>query len=153
MNLINFKLVTPEKTVLSEELASLTCPTTMGYITILPNHTPLVATLTAGELVAKHGNGKESFILVTGGFVQINQNSQVIILADSAEHHYEIDEQRAEAARQKAQTEIAEKKMSQEEYAQVSAALERSLARINVVRKRAHRKNPIAGSGVRENLE
>lgn len=148
MNKLNFKLVTPEKTVLTQELASLTCPTTLGYITILPNHVPLVATLTAGELVAKHENGEESYIVVTGGFVQINAKSEVIILADSAEHHYEIDEQRAEAAKARAEKEISERKMSEEEYAQVSSALERSLARINVVKRRAHRKNPIANSNI-----
>lgn len=151
MNKINFKLVTPEKTVLTQELASLTCPTTLGYITILPNHIPLVATLTPGELVAKTKDGEESFIVVTGGFVQINANSEVIILADSAEHHFEIDQQRAEAARAKAEKEIAERKMSDEEFAKVSAALERSLVRINVVKRRAGRRNPIANSNITNN--
>lgn len=148
MNKLNFKLVTPEKTVLTQELVSLTCPTTMGYITILPNHIPMVATLTPGELVAKNQNGEESYIVVTGGFAQVNANSEVIILADSAEHHFEIDEQRAEAARAKAQKEISERKMSDEEFAKVSAALERSLARINTIKRRARRKNPIANSNI-----
>ncbi len=151
MNKINFKLVTPERTVLSEELASLSCPTTMGYITILPHHIPLVATLTAGELHAKHTNGENSYIFVSGGFAEVKAGNQVIILADSAEHHYEIDAQRAEAAKKRAEQEIAERKMSEEEYAHVSAALERSLLRINVVKKRSHRKNPISGSGIINN--
>jgi len=49
---IHFQLVTPERTVLNQELDSLSCLTILGQITILPNHIPLVATLTVGELVA-----------------------------------------------------------------------------------------------------
>ena len=112
MNLLNFQLVTPEKTVLSQEVASLTCPTTMGEITILPHHVPLVAELKAGELHAKTADNQDSFIFVSGGFVQVNADSKVIVLADSAEHHYEIDAQQAEEAKQRAEKELAEKKMS-----------------------------------------
>ena len=142
MNLINFQLVTPEKTVLSQELASLSCPTTLGQITILPGHIPLVANLAPGELHAKTADGQESFIFVSGGFVQVNAGSKVIVLADSAEHHYEIDEQRAKEAVERAQKEMAEKTMSGEEYAKVAAALERSMGRIHIARKHAHRKTP-----------
>jgi len=144
MNLINFQLVTPEKTVLNQELASLTCPTTMGEITILPHHVPLVATLAPGELHAKTEKGEDSYIFVSGGFVQINPDSKVIILADQAEHHFEIDEQRAEEARKRAEKELTERKMSGEEYAAVAASLERSLARLNIKRKHAHRKAPLS---------
>ena len=92
MNLINFSLVTPERTVMSQELTSLTCPTTLGDITILPNHTQLVANLIAGELHAK--SEKDSFYIhVTGGFVEVRPGNQVVVLADSAEHFYEIDAQ------------------------------------------------------------
>ena len=142
MNFVTFTLVTPEKTVLSQELSSLTCPTTMGEITILPGHVPLVAELKTGELHAKTADNKDSYIFVSGGFVQVNEGSKVIILADSAEHHYEIDAQKAEEAKQKAEKELAEKKMTSGEYATVAAALERNLARIKIARKHAHRKQP-----------
>jgi F-type H+-transporting ATPase subunit epsilon len=147
MAAINFQLVTPEKTVLQEELASLTCPTDMGYITILPGHEPLVANLASGELHAKALSGQDSYIFVSGGFVQINPNSQVVILADLAEHHYEIDAQKAEEAKTKAQKEMAEGKLSSEEYAVVSASLEKSLGRINIARKHSNRKNTFSSDG------
>jgi F-type H+-transporting ATPase subunit epsilon len=144
-NSISFQLVTPEKTILSRDLASLTCPTTMGEITILPHHVPLVAELKAGELHAKTSDNQESFIFVSGGFVQVNSDNKVIVLADSAEHHYEIDTRQAEEAKQRAERELAEKKMSSGEYATVAASLERNLARIKVARKHAHRKQPSIG--------
>lgn len=148
MNSINLKLVTPERTVLSKELESLSCPTALGQITILPNHAPLVATLIPGELVARN-QGEEFFINVTGGFIQIDKNSTVTILADAAEHFFEINLDRAEEARKRAAAKLREVKSSDQEYAKVAASLEKSLMRINIARKRASRKAPITGEGVR----
>jgi F-type H+-transporting ATPase subunit epsilon len=147
MATIDFQLVTPERTVLKEQLASLTCPTNMGYITILPGHEPLVAGLAPGELHAKAANGQDSYIFVSGGFIQINPGSKAIVLADSAEHHYEIDAQKAEEAKVRAQKEIAEGKLSSEEYAVVSASLEKNLGRINVARKHSNRKQTFSSEG------
>lgn len=148
MSKIHLQLVTPERTVLREELDSLSCPTDMGQITILPHHIPLVAALEPGELVARAG-GKEHFIHIAGGFVEIRGNSEVTVLADAAEHHHEIDVSRAQAAVERAKTAMAEKKMSEEEYAKVAASLQRGLTRINVARKHAHRRpSPITGEGI-----
>jgi len=141
MDNIHFQLVTPERTVLSEELASLTCPTQLGQITILPNHAPLVANLVPGELHAKTAQG-ESFIYVAGGFVEVRAGNEVIILADDAEHHHEIDVQKAEAAKMKAEMEMKNIKMSTEEHAKVSSLLQQSLARLHVARKHARGKKP-----------
>lgn len=147
MNTLNFKLVTPERTVLSQELVSLSCPTSLGQITILPNHTPLVANLVPGELLAKTQND-EFYIAVTGGFVQINPGSQVVVLADAAEHSYEINLSRAEEAKKRAEKAMKEVRASDEEYVKVAAALDRSLARLNVARKRSHRRAPVTSEGV-----
>lgn len=147
MNFINFKLVTPERTVLDQKLLSLTCPTTLGHITILHGHEPLVATLVPGEIHAK-SETEDFYIFVSGGFVQVNPNSQIVVLADSAEHHHEIDEKRAAEAQKRAQVALSEQKLSDEEYATVKAALDRSLTRIKIVKKRSHRKNPISSEGV-----
>lgn len=167
---INFQLVTPEKTVLTKELVSLSCPTTLGQITILPDHAPLVATLVPGELHAKTEKD-EFFLYVAGGFVEVHpirspqrsvgadaqthQTSngvkpatKVIVLADAAEHHHEIDIQRAEEAKKRAEAALKEIKISDEEYAATAASLERSLARMRIQRKHAHRKAPITGEGV-----
>ncbi len=146
MNKLHFQLVTPEKTVLSEELASLSCPTTLGQITILPGHIPLVATLVPGELVAKTATA-ENLIHITGGFVEVRKNSEVIVLADGAEHYFEIDEDRAKQAVGRAQQAMKETKASSQEYAKVATQLERSLSRLKVARKHSHKKNPLAGQG------
>ena len=149
MDTLHFQLVTPERTVLKEELLSLSCPTRLGQITILPHHIPLVAELASGELVAKSTQKGEHYIHVSGGFITIKAGNEVVILADAAEHSHEIDVKLAEEARDKAKEKIAGGNLSEEEYAQVAAALERSLSRLNVARKRAHRRtSPITGEGV-----
>ena len=87
MTSISFQLVTPERTVLSKELVSLSCPTTLGQITILPDHAALVATLVPGELHAKTQND-EFFINVTGGFVEVKKGGEGGGLADGAQHQF-----------------------------------------------------------------
>ncbi len=147
MTKLHFQLVTPERTVLNEELDSLSCPTTLGQITILPGHIPLVATLVPGELIARVG-GKEHFINVTGGFIEVRANNEVAALADAAEHYYEINVQKTEEAVKRAQQAMKETKMSSEEYAKVASSLNQSLMRLNIARKHAHRRNmPITGQG------
>jgi len=137
---LSFQLVTPERTVLNEELDSLTCPTTLGQITILPGHIPLVATLVEGELVAKNGKN-ENYIRVEGGFIEVRPNSKVVALADAAEHHYEIDIQKAEEAVARAKHEMEKKKMSAEDYAVISTILNKNQGRLKVARKHSHQRH------------
>ncbi len=147
MDQINFQLVTPEKTVLSKELASLSCPTSLGQITILPHHIPLVANLVPGELHAKTAND-DFFVYVAGGFVEIRPNNQVIVLADAAQHHFEIDQKHAEEAKEKAEKAMKEPgAMSEQEYAKVAGVLQQSLVRLNIARRHAHRKQSAENIG------
>lgn len=144
---LSLQLVTPSRTVISETVDSLSCPTTEGEITILPGHIPLVTTLKVGELTAR-SNNQQHFIHVSGGFVEVKPNNEVIILADEAEHFYEIDQQRAEEAKQRAEQVLEHSHLSGEEYAHAAAELERSLSRLRIARKHAHRKLPITSEGV-----
>ena len=92
---------------------------------------------------------KDDFFLhISGGFVEVKPNSQVVVLADAAEHSFEIDAERALEAKKRAEAAMSQTRINGEEYAKVAAALERSLSRINVSRKHAHRKNPLPSEGV-----
>ena len=148
MNKLQLQIVTPERTVLTEEVVSLVCPTTEGQITILPGHVPIIATLVSGELVAQNG-GESHNIHVAGGFVQVqNEGKEIIVLADAAEHFYEIDIARAEEAKDQAEKTLSEQTLSDEEYAIAAVNLQRSLSRINIARKHAHRRTRITSEGV-----
>ena len=117
----------------SEDVAMVTLPCVTGQIGIYPDHVPLITQLMPGELIVEQG-GQERFIAVGGGLVDITA-SQVSILTDMAVAAENIDEARAEDARQRAAARLAEK-LSDEEIASVNAALVRSLAQLQVKRRR-----------------
>lgn len=133
MNTINLQIVTIEKKIFDEKVDSISLPTPMGEIGILPNHVPLVTSLTEGEI--KIEKGKEiSNLTCTGGFAQIQPN-KVIVLTDAAEHAEDIDVKRAEAAKKKAEETMKKAGIKKPEYGVAAAALRRSLIRIQVARK------------------
>lgn len=135
MGNIKFKIVTPEQIVYEAEIKQISCPTEMGEITILPGHIPLVASLVPGEMKLVSDSGIK-FLAVAGGFLEVRPNDQVVILADAAEHEEDIDVARAENARARALEMLKTNILSEKEYATTSAALERSLARIKIGRRK-----------------
>ncbi len=139
MKTIHFQIATPERVVFDAPNAeAITLPTKMGEITILPDHLPLVASLAAGEVRVKVG-GEEVSMAVAGGFIEVKPG-KVVVLADNAERAEEIDEKLAEEACERASKLMQEKRADAEEYAGLSAKLERELARLKVVRKHRERK-------------
>lgn len=139
--MIKFKLATPERVLLDTEVESLTLPTQMGEITILPNHIPLVANLLPGEIRYKH-QGKQDFFAVSGGVVEVKKNHEVVILADTAEFGHEIDLKRAEEARDRAKQLMLEKAGEPKAFQEAAASFGRSLARIKVAHKHRTHKQP-----------
>lgn len=145
MNKIRFKIATPERVVFEGDIDRLTCPTQLGEVTILPNHIPLVANITAGELKVLQ-NGTARYMFVAGGFLEVRPQNEIIILADAAEPEEEIDIKRAEEARERARKAMTEKTLGEEEYAETLSALERSLARIRVGQRKKYKDVGGAGS-------
>ena len=139
MKKINFQIVTPEKITYRDDVDSITLPTQMGEITVLPNHTPLISSLKSGEAIIRKG-GEEFSIAVSGGFLQIQPKNKVVVLADAAERAEEISEERAEEARKRAEDIIKEKRLDKAEMATAAAALEKSLIRLKVARRRSKRR-------------
>ncbi len=139
---LKFSIVTPERMVFeAPHVESITLPTKMGEITILSNHLPLVSALVAGEVRVKVG-GEDILMAVSGGFIEVRPG-QVIVLADTAERAEEINEQRAEEARQRAVELMKQERVAEsDEYAGLAAKLERELARLKVVRKHHNQPHP-----------
>lgn len=134
---IQFKIVTPERSVFEAEVEQATLPVADGQVTILPGHCSYIAALKPGELVIKQ-QGKEIHLALSGGFVEFADN-RLVILADTAERAEEIDITRAEAARGRAE-ELKKQKvsMNEMEYARVAAAIEKETSRLRVARKAHH---------------
>jgi F-type H+-transporting ATPase subunit epsilon len=129
---INLQIITPEKIAYKDKADQITLPTRDGEITIMANHIPLISTM-------KHGELKEIPMAICNGFVEVRGNC-IIIMTDIAERVEEIDEQKAEEAKKKAQDLLKEKdRLSDVAFADATAILEKSLARIRVARKRKRR--------------
>lgn len=132
---IKFEIVTPERLILKKEIKQITLPTKQGEITILPNHIPLVATLAPGVIEIIDREGEREIMSVAGGFIEVLKD-KVVILADAAERVEELDENVLEEARARAEKSIKElRHTDREEFARLSAQIERELARLRAVKR------------------
>ena len=138
-------IVTQERTVFSGEVDAVSLPGSEGRMGILPNHLPLLTTLGFGEVIVRTNN-QEEYFAIGGGFAEV-QPDKVIILADSAEHADEIDEDRAQKARERAEKIMIEGiPEDPERYAQIQASLRRAQIRLDVSRRRRRRRTMSPGS-------
>jgi F-type H+-transporting ATPase subunit epsilon len=100
------EIVTPDRSLIREEVDEVVVPGTEGEMGILPGHTPLLSTLKIGELWYRQGEEKH-YLAIAFGFVEVLPN-RVTVLADVGERAQEIDVQRAERAKQRAEQLLAQ---------------------------------------------
>jgi F-type H+-transporting ATPase subunit epsilon len=131
-NTLRLEIITPDATAYSEDVDMVTLPGVEGQIGILPQHVPLLTQMVPGEMIVRK-NGQDRFLAVGEGLVEITSD-HVAILTDLAIVAENIDEAKAEEARQRAAARLREK-LSSEEVASVNAALARSLAQLRVKRR------------------
>jgi F-type H+-transporting ATPase subunit epsilon len=136
MEKIKLEIVTAEKLIYSEVVDSIVAPGITGELGILPEHANLVTILDTGVLTITK-DGEETDMAVSGGYMEVQPHS-VIILADAAERADEIDIDRAEAARARAE-EAAKNVGDLDAQLAAEAALKRSLTRLKVAKKRSNR--------------
>ena len=132
-NTLKLEIVTPEAQIYSEDVDMVTLPGVEGELGIYPMHVPLMTQITHGEVVARK-DGRDHFLAVGEGFVEITVE-RVAILTDMAIKADDIDEAKAEEAKQRAEARLAEK-LGGEEQATVQAALAHSLTQLGVKRRR-----------------
>jgi F-type H+-transporting ATPase subunit epsilon len=134
MATIKLEIVTPEAKTFSDDVDMVTLTGIDGEMGILPQHMPLMTQLVAGEIHAKKGS-ENIFLAVGEGFVQVT-GERVAILTDMAIKANDIDEAKAEEARQRAEARLNEK-LSAEDTALVQSSLLNALAQLKV-KRRAH---------------
>ena len=114
---------------------------------ILPNHSALLTTLDFGDVWVRHTDGEEEHFAIGGGYAEV-QPDKVVILADSAEHAEEIDVERAERARERAQQAMQEGVVDDpDRYAQLQASLMRAQIRLDVGRRHTGRRRREMATG------
>ncbi|MCK9486107.1 MAG: ATP synthase F1 subunit epsilon [Dehalococcoidia bacterium] len=136
---LRLNIVTAQRAVLERDgVTKLVVPAAEGQITILPKHAALLTALGVGEMVVYSGDYPDVFA-VHGGFMQV-LDDEVSVLADAAERAEDIDTARAEAARERAQSRLAgrdpELPRSSVDVMRAQIALQRSLIRLRVSRRR-----------------
>ena len=123
------EIVTPDQSLVREEVHEVQLPGSEGYLGVLPGHTPLLATLTVGELWYRVGQEKH-FLAIASGFGEVLPD-RVIVLAQIAERAQDIDLSRAEAARKRAEERLAAK-VANIDIERARIALLKSLIRVQV---------------------
>jgi F-type H+-transporting ATPase subunit epsilon len=104
---IHVEIVTQERKVFEEHEADIVIvPGSEGEMGVLPHHAPVLTTMGYGELVVRKGNKEERFVIY-GGVVDIRPD-KVVALAYLAESSFALDEQKIEAARDRAAKLMAE---------------------------------------------
>jgi F-type H+-transporting ATPase subunit epsilon len=132
-----FELATPTRMLVTAEVDEVVAPGVEGYFGVLPGHAAFLTTLGPGEVTYRSGQ-TEHRVAVTGGFAEVRAE-RVIILAENAERPEEIDRERAERARQRAEIRLQGKSPdgSQEDvdFARALTALARALTRLVVANR------------------
>ncbi|OIO19564.1 MAG: ATP synthase F1 subunit epsilon [Candidatus Magasanikbacteria bacterium CG1_02_32_51] len=133
--MINFKIVTPERLVYENEIYQVSIPTTSGEITVLPSHIPMVSVLAVGELKIIDKDGEHPYA-VAGGFLEIQDENKIVVLADKVERADTIDVERAQEARKRAEEEMIKAKAGEDvDFARLQALIDKEMNRIRVGNK------------------
>jgi len=134
---IELIIVTPERQLLREKVVEVTLPGADGQLGVLPGHAPLITELGIGELTYRGQGGSEGTLAIISGFSEV-LGDRVTVLAETAERPEEIDLSRAEEAKKRAEERLAAAASDPEiDWARAAIALQRSLIRIQVARKRS----------------
>jgi len=130
-NRLTLEVVTPERSMIRDEVDFIELPGRDGYLGILPGHAPLLTELGGGVLTFRKGEEKR-FASALGGFAEV-LGDRVIVLAEQAELAEEIDVGRAQAAQERA-LKMLQEKAERADFNMAQLALERSLIRLEAAK-------------------
>lgn len=142
---LSVEVVTGERVVYEEDGVDMVlAPGAEGELGILPRHAPLFSLLAAGELLVRKGSEEQS-LAVFGGFLEV-VNDRILVLADTAERLEEIDVERAEEARRRAE-EALQQRGGDVDVTQALADLRRARVRTQLARRRRPRRTDTRAPG------
>lgn len=140
------QMITPEQIIYQQRVKKLIVTTLEGEVTILAQHTPLVAAIKPGavSIAEIHGNSeKERTMAVSEGVIEIRDNT-VRLLVQKAERAEELDRQKIEEAKKAAEKMIENARKigaDTREFASLETSLQREIARLKVYEKYRKRKS------------
>lgn len=129
---LTLEVITPERKVLSQAVDEVVVPGMDGELGILPDHTPLISRLQTGVLTFRMGTERQ-LLHVSGGFVEVLPG-HVSVLSDVAERPEEIDLERAQRARERAERRLAT--LGEDvDFRRAELKLQRAMIRIQLASK------------------
>jgi F-type H+-transporting ATPase subunit epsilon len=135
MSQLSLKIATPEKLVYEDkELDSVTLPTSMGEITILPNHIPLVVKIAPGEVTIRK-KSQEHILVTMQGFMHLDKTGNIVVLSDYAIRSEDVELAKVEEAKKRAEAAMKEK-TSEKDFAIAEAELRKTLLELKIAQKR-----------------
>ncbi len=129
---IHLEIASPYRQVLNVEVDEVIAPGEEGQFGVLPGHTPFLATISVGQLIYRQGD-QMKYVAVSHGYAEVEYH-RVIVLLDAAELPEEIDVERAEKARLRAEGRLAELGHEDRDYYEELAALDRAMNRISIAK-------------------
>ncbi len=132
---ILLEVVTPDKLLISKEVDVVVATGVDGEFGVLHGHIPFLASLAVGELRFRDGN-ETDYAAITGGFAEVT-GTKVTILAEAAELAREIDVDRAQRARERAENRLNQAQKEKIDYARAEAALQRAILRLRLAQQGA----------------
>jgi len=131
---IRCEIVSQDRMVYEGDADMVILPGMEGEMGILPHHAPLLSTLKLGVIKVRVA-GEEKIFTVAGGVAEV-QPEIITVLADAAENVDEIDTDRAEAARRRAEELLAKGiPVDTDAYLKIEAALRRSNLRLEAAKR------------------
>jgi F-type H+-transporting ATPase subunit epsilon len=135
MKTIKVSVVTPDGPVYESDVEMVSTKAQSGELGILPGHIPMVAPLAIGVVRLKMPGGKEAdSVAVSGGFLEVRPD-KVTILAQAAEKAEDIDVERAQKAKERAEQRMREQKAEDIDFRRAELALQRAVNRLTVTGK------------------
>lgn len=132
---LQLEIVTPERSVLTEQVDEVVLPSLDGYLGVLPGHAPLLAQLDVGEVSYRVGQQRK-YLAISGGYAEV-QRGAVSVLARTAESSEEIDLERARRAKEKAESAM-KGDLPADQFRHIEVQLKRAISRIGVHQNRPH---------------
>lgn len=133
MKTYNLKIVCPQRVFFSGEVEKIVLRAQSGDMAVLANHAPMAVLVGYGTLVIHTKDNEIKKAALMGGSALI-LNNNVTILSDDANWPYEIDEKRAEAAKERALKRLENKDSNNINVLRAEIALNKALARLRLKR-------------------
>lgn len=143
MTTMRLDFVSQDHLVYSGDVDEVIAPGSEGQLGVLPRHAPLITVLSPGEVIVRREGKPDLYFAVSGGWMEVRPD-KVTVLARTAERSDEINLQRAEAARARAEQSLAEG-VKREERPALEIALKRSETRLKVARRHMRHRGPGLG--------